>query len=167
MIRNVNIRLNQGWIISAIMYNVPFREPFAGGSTIGEAVSASILPRFLDKNKKRAGGQENFEKFTGLQIGSGTSMGLSIIGESYANFDIFGGIVFMGVWGLFLAWYWRGIVHFVRKYPLLLFFIPIIYLQVVKAETELVVVLNHLIKSSILIALFLLFSSKVFNWRLR
>src|SRR5690606_15706315 len=120
--QNVNIRLNQGWIISAIMYNVPFKEPFADGSTIAEAVSASILPRFLDKNKKRAGGQENFEKFTGLQIGSGTSMGLSIIGESYANFDVIGGIVFMGVWGLFLAWYWRGIIYFVRKYPLLLFF---------------------------------------------
>ena len=165
--QNINIRLNQGWIISAIMYNVPFKEPFSDGGTIGEAISASILPRFLDKSKKRAGGQENFEKYTGLQLGEHTSMGMSIIGESYANFNIFGGIVFMGVWGLFLAWYWRGIVYFVHKYPLLLFFIPIIYLQVVKAETELVVVLNHLIKSSMLIALFLLFAYKVFNWRLR
>ncbi|MCG2462612.1 hypothetical protein K8352_17755 [Flavobacteriaceae bacterium F89] len=165
--QNVNIRLNQGWIISAIMYNVPFKEPFSDGGTIAEAVSASILPRFLDKNKKMAGGQENFERYTGLQLGSHTSMGMSLMGESYANFGVLGGIIFMGVWGLFLAWYWRGIVFFVRKYPLLLFFIPIIYLQVVKAETELVVVLNHLIKSSILIALFLLFASKVFNWRLR
>lgn len=165
--QNVNIRLNQGWIISAIMYNVPFREPFSDGGTITEAVSASILPRFLDKNKKRAGGQENFEKFTGLQIGRNTSMGMSLMGESYANFGVFGGILFMGVWGFFLRWYWRGIVFFVHRYPLLLFFVPIIYLQVVKAETELVVVLNHLIKSSILIALFLLFASKVFNWRLR
>src|SRR5690606_4345750 len=63
--QNINIRLNQGWIISAIMYNVPFKEPFSDGGTIAEAVSASILPRFLDKNKKMAGGQENFEKFTG------------------------------------------------------------------------------------------------------
>src|SRR5690606_25449870 len=106
-------------------------------------------------------------KYTGLQIGSGTSMGMSIIGEGYANFGVSGGIVFMGVWGLFLVWYWRGIVYFVRKYPLLLFFVPIIYLQVVKAETELVVVLNHLIKSSIMIMLFFLFASRFLNWRLR
>lgn len=165
--QNVNIRLNQGWIISAIMYNVPFKEPFSDGGTIMEAISASILPRFLDKNKKMAGGQENFERFTGLQISAGTSMGMSLMGESYANFGVFGGIVFMGVWGLFLARYWRGVIYFVHKYPLLLFFIPIIYLQVVKAETELVVVLNHLIKSTILISLFLLFATKVFNWRLR
>ncbi len=165
--QNMNIRLNQGWIISAIMYNVPFKEPFSDGGTIGEALSASILPRFLDKSKKMAGGQENFEKFTGLQIGEHTSMGMSIIGEGYANFGVFGGIIFMGVWGVFLAIYWRGVVYFVQKYPLLLFFVPILYLQVVKAETELVVVLNHLIKSSILIALFLLFAAKVFNWRLR
>lgn len=165
--QNVNIRLNQGWIISAIMYNVPFREPFSDGGTIAEAISASILPRFLDKSKKMAGGQENFEKFTGLDINTGTSMGMSIIGESYANFGVMGGILFIGVWGLFLGWYWRGIVYFVRRYSLLLFFIPIIYLQVVKAETELVVVLNHLIKASILIALFFLFASKVLNWRLR
>lgn len=114
-----------------------------------------------------AGGQDNFKKYTGLEIGSGTSMGLSIIGESYANFGVFGGIIFMGAWGLFLAWYWRGIVNFVHKYPLLLFFIPIIYLQVIKAETELVVVLNHLVKSSIAIVLFFIFATKILNWRLR
>ena len=38
-----------------------------------------------------AGGRENFRKFTGLNISDGTSMGISIAGEGYANFGWAGG----------------------------------------------------------------------------
>src|SRR5690606_12762118 len=36
--QNVNIRLNQGWFTSAIMYKVPFKEPFADARTIADTV---------------------------------------------------------------------------------------------------------------------------------
>ena len=35
-------------------------------------------------------------RFTGLNLTSTTSMGMSIIGEAYANFGSFGGFIFMG-----------------------------------------------------------------------
>lgn len=148
---NMNVRLNQGWIISAIMYNVPQQVPFANGETIKEGIEASLLPRFIAPNKPIAGGRENFRRFTGLNISDGTSMGISIAGEGYANFGWSGGIFFMFVWGLFISWFWRFLERMSRFFPTLLVWSPILFLQVVKAETEFVVVLNHLIKATIVV----------------
>ena len=150
----LNVRLNQGWIISAIMEHTPRMQQYAGGTTVGEAIFASALPRFLNPDKKIAGGVDNFEKFTGLTLGENTSMGMSIIGEAYANFGVGGGILFMAIWGFVLIRFWYFILRQVGKRQLLIFFIPIMFLQVIKAETELVVVLNHLVKSLILIFIF-------------
>lgn len=160
-----NVRLNQGWIISAIMYEIPTNQAFLNGSTVIEAIGASILPRFLNPNKKEAGGRENFTKFTGIQLADGTSMGISLVGEGYGNFGVFGGIVFMGVWGWVLTKYWTFLIGVTQRNILLLAFLPLIFLQVVKAETELVVVLNHLVKASIVVFLFFWFSKRFLGWR--
>ncbi|AHM58650.1 hypothetical protein D770_01880 [Flammeovirgaceae bacterium 311] len=162
-ISQVNVRLNQGWIISAIINNVPQKEPFAGGETIEEAFYASLLPRFISPTKKEAGGRENFMRFTGLRLAKGTSMGTSVIGEAYANYGAWGSIVFMGLWGLMLAFTFRKVVEISEENPTVLLWLPLIFLQVVKAETELVVVLNHLVKASILIFGIYWLSRKVFK----
>ncbi|MGV8828598.1 MAG: hypothetical protein ACWA6U_09780 [Breznakibacter sp.] len=148
---DMNVRLNQGWIISAIMHHVPQKEPFAGGGTVSEAITSSLLPRFLAPDKKKAGGQENFERFTGLKLNQGTSMGISIVGEGWANYGYGGGIAFMFCWGMFIGWFWRKLVFYSSTYPTILLWSPILFLQVVKAETELVVVLNYLIKASVVV----------------
>jgi hypothetical protein len=163
---DLNVRLNQGWIISAVMAETPRNEPYANGSTILEAVSASFLPRFLNPDKKEAGGRENFMRFTGLFLATSTSMGLSVIGEAYANFGAFGGIIFMFFWGWFLVFYWNKLNLVILSHPLLLSFIPLLFLQVLKSETELVVVLNHLTKSTILVFLFFWFARKFLKWNI-
>ncbi len=140
------VRLNQGWIISAIIKNVPENEPFANGETISEAVEAALLPRFLAPDKKKAGGRENFRRFTGLPIGEGTSMGISPLGEGYANFGIEGGIAFMFVYGLVFSAIFRLVARSIIKYPDFIFWIPLIFYQGIKAETEVAVVLNQLSK---------------------
>lgn len=158
-----NVRLNQGWIISAIMDHVPSNRDFFAGTTISEALKASVLPRFLDPEKAKAGGQENFRKFTGLQIGDGTSMGISIVGEGYGNFGVMGGILFMGIWGFVVLQIWKYLMRKSAKKVLLLAFLPLIFLQVIKAETELLVVLNHLVKSLIVVLLFLWITKSVWS----
>lgn len=163
----LNVRLNQGWIISAIMYYTPAFQDYANGVTIKDAIFSSLLPRFLNPNKKVAGGQENFELYTGLPLSKGTSMGMSIIGESYANFGVTKGVLFMFIWGWFLALFWKKLMKITQKYPLVLMFLPVLFLQVVKAETELVVVLNHLFKASIVVALFFWAARKYLNWALK
>jgi hypothetical protein len=147
----LNARLNQGWIISAILEHTPRVEPYAKGETIKEAMFASALPRFLNPDKKIAGGVENFEKYTGIQLEKNTSMGMSLMGEAYANFGKMG-ILFLGFWGFVLSGFWNFLIRKSKKKIIILFFLPLIFLQVVKAETELVVVLNHMVKASILVA---------------
>ncbi|WP_053990063.1 hypothetical protein [Mangrovimonas sp. TPBH4] len=159
-----NVRLNQGWIISAVLNHIPINQQFLEGATISEAVYSSVLPRFLNPNKKEAGGQENFRVFTGLEISSGTSMGISIVGEAYGNYGVSGGIMFMGLWGLFLAQMWLLFIKKIDSNLILIAFIPLIFLQVIKAETELVVVLNHFVKSSIVVFLFFWFVKKQWKW---
>ncbi|WP_405606319.1 hypothetical protein [Polaribacter sp. Asnod1-A03] len=163
-LNRLNVRLNQGWHISSVMDHVPQVQPYADGETVVTAIEGTLLPRFLSQNKKLAGGKENFEKFTGFILGHGTSMGISLVGEGYANYGMFGGIIFMAVWAWFLSWYWVKIVDFCIEHPLLLIFVPLLFLQVVKAETELFVALNHLVKASIVVALFFYISRKYFNW---
>ncbi|WP_299099036.1 hypothetical protein [uncultured Winogradskyella sp.] len=160
----VNVRLNQGWIISAIIDNMPKNQDYLNGSTIKDAVFASVLPRFLNPNKAKAGGQENFALFTGLSISEGVSMGISIIGEAYGNFATSGGMIFMGIWGFFLGRVWLFLIRLIKNNVLYIAFIPLIFLQVIKAETELVVVLNHLIKSMIVVMLFFWFVKKQLRW---
>ena len=157
----INVRFNQGWIVSSIMKNVPMNQEYAGGSTITEAISASIIPRFLFSNKKTAGGRDNFQLYTGLFLGESTSMGMGLLGEAFANFGNKGGILFFLMWGILLGLVIKKIDNLSKLFPQILFFIPFLFFQAIKAETELVVVLNHMVKASIL--LYLLF--KIMKWR--
>jgi hypothetical protein len=142
-------RLNQGWIISAIMKHVPENEPFAEGETVKVAVLASIAPRFLWAEKKTAGGRENFRRFTGLQIADTTSMGISPLGEAYANYGVTGGIGFMVMFGGFFALFYYGTLRYTLNNPTFLFWIPLIFYQAMKAETELSVIMNQLTKGAV------------------
>ena len=160
------VRINQGWINSKVMEQVPEKTPFAGGSTINEAIMATLVPRVLAPNKKVAGGQENFEKFTGIPLRAGTSMGISLLGEGYANYGVSGAWIFMILIGLFYSIIFSFLTRYSRRYPTILLWLPLIFLQVIKAETELVVVLNHLVKSLILVLGFFWAVPKFLNWKL-
>ena len=88
-------------------------------------------------------------KYTGLMLNEQTSMDIGQVGEAYANFGVTGGILFMFGWGLFLNW----VLFFIQKrsvrYPDLIFWVPLMFLQVVKAETSFMTVFNHLTKTAL------------------
>ena len=90
-------------------------------------------------------------------------MGISVAGESYINFGVFGGIIFMGAWGIFLSFIWKQLYLKSLKKPFLIFFLPLIFLQVIKAETELSSSLNHLTKTIVFIFIFIWFYNKFFK----
>lgn len=142
-------RLNQGWIISSILNNVPAHEPFARGETVVEAIKVSLVPRVFWPDKKTAGGRESFRRFTGLQIGNETSMGISPLGEAYANYGVEGGILFMGVFGAFFALFYYIALWYTARHPTFFFWLPLIFYQAMKAETELSIVVNQLTKGSV------------------
>lgn len=160
----LNARLNQGWIISAAMNHVPAVREFENGETIFRAFQDSFLPRFLFE-KRAINVSDGFEKYTGLRVSSDTSFGISVVGEAWVNFGYYG-IIFMGAFGIFYAFILRSTVVIARGFPTVIFWIPLIFLQATKAETETVVVLNHIVKSGVLVAMFYFFAYKVLKWRI-
>ena len=157
---NAIVRLNQGWIISAVMNHVPAEEPFADGATLKEAVESALMPRFLAPDKKTAGGRENFMKFTGLLLEQGTSMGISPLGEAYANFGSFGGIFLMMGFGAFFGLLFKWSLLLLVRRPAFFFWLPLVFYQSIKAETEFVVVLNQLSKG-LIVALVLFYFTEL------
>jgi hypothetical protein len=149
VLSNVIVRLNQGWIISAVLHHVPVEEPFAGGETVKDAVVGAFLPRVVMEGKAKSGGQLNFRRFTGLDLADTTSMAVSPLGEAYANFGRNGGIALMLGFGLSFALFFTLCLRRAVRHPTFLFWIPLIFYQAIKAETEFVTVLNQVTKGSI------------------
>jgi hypothetical protein len=93
-----------------------------------------------------------FHLFTGLPVSPGTTFGISVLGEAWANFGAWGAL-FMGVVGLFYGVVLRAMVKVAASEPTIVLWTPLLFLQAIKAETELTIVLNHLVKTFILIVL--------------
>ena len=148
----VNNRLNQGWIISRTMSNIPKNKSYLFGESIVKSIEASVLPRLLAPNK--AGGEcaiELFQEVTGLKLNKNTSMGLSVVGEFYANYGVFGGIIAMFIYGLTLAM----VIKFVclrggGGSPLIFCWFVMFFFQTVKAENNFITVFNHLVKALVI-----------------
>jgi len=159
-------RINQGWIIARIMSWTPKYEPFAEGETIREGIKATLLPRILAPNKAFAGGKKYFQRFTGKELSGATSMNLSPLGEAYANYGVVGGAIFM-----FFFFSLYNLVIFIifreaNKRPTLIFFLPLLFLQVIKAETDLTIVINHLFKASIAVIMLYVGLEKILKLRM-
>jgi hypothetical protein len=147
---NVIARLNQGWIISSVMNTVPKSVDYANGETIVDAFYSAFVPRFLAPDKVKAGGQVNFRRFTGLNIADSTSMAISPLGEAYANFGPQGGVALIFGFGMIFSLLFSFCLRYVVKHPAFLFWIPLIFYQAIKAETEFATVLNQLSKGAVM-----------------
>jgi len=146
-VNNVNTRINQGWIISKIIKRIPEKENYLGGTTVLEAIKVSLVPRFLMPNKSGGGGKKTFELLTGMHLNKKTAMGVSLIGEFYGNFGFYLSLFVFFIWGSLLNLIVQFFTLYQKKYAILFFLLPIVFLQVIKAETDLTTVLNHITKS--------------------
>ena len=147
--QNLGARLNQGWIIARIMNHMPEKLPYVRGETVETALKAALLPRILAPGKAMAGGRANFERFTGTPLPETTSMDISLAGEGYANFGAFGGCVFIFFVSLFYNWVIVKILSISKKHPSLILWIPFLFFQVMKAETDFATVFNYLTKAAL------------------
>jgi hypothetical protein len=147
--QNVGARLNQGWIIARIIGHMPEKHPFVKGETIETAIYAGLLPRVLAPSKAKAGGRANFERFTGTELPETTSMDISLVGEGYANYGVLGGIVFLFFIGLFYNVIIIKVISLSKTYPTLILWLPILFFQVIKAETDFATVFNHFTKAAL------------------
>ncbi|MBE7441779.1 MAG: hypothetical protein HS119_04925 [Flavobacteriales bacterium] len=161
-LNNVNSRLNQGWIISKIYERIPEKKDYLKGETIIGAFEA-LVPRFLYPNKKvSGGGKKTFELLTGIFLLENTAMGTSLMGEFYGNYGFYGALISFLIWGILLKLLVSFIIKRQQIYPILTFCLPIIFFQVIKAESDLSTVLNHLVKSLAFILVMIFFIKKLF-----
>ncbi len=147
-LQNMGARLNQGWIIARILNHVPENHPFVKGETIETALYAGLLPRVLAPDKAVAGGRANFERFTGTELPETTSMDISLVGEGYANYGYYGGMIFLFFIGIFYNSLLIAIISISKKYPTIILWIPLLFFQVIKAETDFATVFNHFTKAA-------------------
>ncbi len=143
-------RFNQGMIVGKVMVHVPNQEPFAGGETIFTTLAASFVPRLLWLDKPMSGGHWNMERFTGFII-QGYSMNISPMGEAYGNFGVEGGIIFMFFYGLFFSVAIILLLNVIKKRPTLVLWFPILFLNSIQMETDILMCVNSLIKNLIFI----------------
>lgn len=162
-INDVNTRLNQGWIISKIIDRIPKKMSYLKGATIIEALKVSLVPRFLMPDKIGGGGKETFELLTGMPLNKGTAMGVSLVGESYGNFGFTLSLLFFFIWGRFLNFIVKKFSSLQSKYSIIFFLLPIIFFQVIKAETDLTTVLNHITKSLVFVYILMMGLNRVFK----
>lgn len=141
-------RGNMGFHIGRTLNHVPKKEPYADGETILAATVGSFIPRLLWPDKPISGGKEKMRRFAGYKTRGNTSMNIGPLAEGYANFGKVGGWVYIFFYGLFFGWLFMKILQLAQTYPTLIFWLPFIFLQVVKVETDLTTVLNHALKAS-------------------
>ena len=144
------VRFNQGWIIARIMKRVPADEPYAKGSTILDAAIFSIVPRFLVPSKKEGTSRELFTRFTGADLSSGTRMGMSIIGELYANFGLWGGVFTAFIYGCLMGAIFLFFADRARRNPLWWAAASTVLLPGVEPGFNLEDIANHVVKAAIL-----------------
>lgn len=146
-----NVRINQGFIITNIMQQVPLREPFARGAEMNQILEAAFMPRILAPNKLRAGDRTIFMKYSGIPVQPGTSMGLSSLGDAYVNYGIFGGVIFMFILGFVYSEVLKVFQKQSFTYPVLILFVPLVFYYPIRPDCELQTILGHLVKSCFLI----------------
>lgn len=145
------VRINQGYIVSNVMNNVPANIPFSEGESMKQIFMSSIFPRFIYPDKLNAGDREFFMHYTGMKIAEGTSMGISSVGDAYANFGKNGSWIFMLFYGLLFNLGLRLLHKRSAVTPLILVFSPVIFIYPIRPDCEMQTILGHFFKATILV----------------
>ncbi len=153
-IYGVIIRGNQGRLVGRAMEYVPRYEEFAKGETIITMVAASIIPRFLWSDKPRVGGVENTCRFLGDCSKRKYSYNIGQLGESYVNFGIIGGAIFMFFYGYFMRFSYNTITNIAISHPTLILWIPLFFFMAISLETDFLTFLNSFLKAVIFAFIF-------------
>ena len=152
-------RINQGWLVSCTMEKVPLNVPFENGKSIFTAFTDAILPRFINPDKQIIG-NSRIKKYTNLNLIGSTAMGIGYLGESYVNFGIIGGVICMGILGLFLSYLESKILLISKFNPLVLTFLPFYFMTFLTSGNDFFWLFNNLTMASLIIYFVILYLSK-------
>ncbi len=155
-----NVRINQGFIITNAMKQVPGVQPFAMGDELYKVLEAAFLPRIIAPDKLKAGDNSLVYKYTGIRLRPGTSMSMGAMGDFYVNFGVFGACICMFLFGWLFNMVLNGFQKFSRDFPIILVFTPLVFYYPIRPDTALQTSLGHLVKSSFLLYMMIIFWKK-------
>lgn len=162
-----NVRINQGFILTNVMRNVPNRVTFAHGEELYKILEAAFLPRLLAPNKLEAGDRTLIFKYAAINLRKGTSMSLGSMSDAYINYAKTGGCIFMFVLGLAfnltLMWFHK----MGKKFPIIILFVPMVFYFPIRPDTALQTGLGHLVKGTFLVWLVFTYWAHIFETRLK
>lgn len=142
-------RVNQGWLLSAVLEKKEQNEGFVRGLLL-QSLAASVIPRFMWPEKPEAGGREKIANYTDLTLSKSTSMNISPFGDIIAEFNGLGAIVISFLYALLVCKLISQMIEFSIAGRISFLILPFILSQVYKVETDIVTVLNFLIKGFVL-----------------
>ena len=152
-IADTAMRYNQGWIIARVMQHVPMEEPYAAGETLKDAFISALVPRVFLPGKVQSGGKVNMEKYAGVPLNESTSMNLGYAGEMYANFGYWGGMLGCAAYAFCFGLLFRMVCNRAFAAPMWWAVVPYLGYAALKAEDDVVGVVNWTSKACLIIVL--------------
>jgi len=144
-------RANEGFNVAMVMRRIPSLQPYDNGVNLSKTFASAFVPRVLWPDKPESGGKFNMKFYTGYDI-EGFSTNVSPLGEAYGSFGPLGGIIYMIFLGVFVRWAYRRVFIIANKTPLMIFWIPVLFYQVVYSmESDTLQIMNSLTKSAFFI----------------
>lgn len=144
-------RANQGFNVALVMKRIPSVQPFDNGRNLLISFASAFVPRFLWPDKPEAGGKFNMKFYAGFDI-RGWSTNVGPLGEAYGSFGVEGGIIYMFFLGGFIRWAYKRVFVIGNKIPLIILWIPVLFYQTTySAETDMLQIVNSILKSAFFI----------------
>jgi hypothetical protein len=156
-------RLNQGWVLSSALNHVPHNIDHSNGLLIKEYLIAAIMPRFLFPDKLGGGETKYFDLYSGHNAGENTVMVLGIPTEAYIEFAGLGAFFYIFIFGMVYGWFLKVYAENSDNYPILSIFTILVFIYPMRPDCDTQTSLGHLVKSSILLYLFINFYKSKFN----
>jgi hypothetical protein len=156
-------RGNQAWIFASTVNRMDGYKDFQGLTNVNKYIEAALLPRFLAPNKLESGNKEIFNQFSGHSINEGTSMGLGVFADGYIAYSTIGVYVFGFCLGLFFSLTFKLVERWTRISPFYVLLLLPMLNYAVRPDCELQTTINHLVKSIMVLGVFVYFTKNRFT----
>lgn len=152
----VNFRLNQGWILGDILYNLENKPNRIKPAYFKNEVIGVILPRFLFPAKPIVGDHQKFYEFVGWKLNRKVAMSVGMMGDGYGNFGRVGGIIYCFFFGFIMGSLFKIWNRLGHVYPTLFLWGVLIFFYSMRAGDETYMIFNWMVKSAIFVLLYFL-----------
>ena len=159
-------RSNQAWIFASTVDHMDRYKDFQGLTNVKLYTEAALLPRFLAPDKIQSGDKVIFNKFSGHEINTGTSMGLGIFADGYIAYGAWGVAIFGFALGLLFSITFKVVENWSQISPFFMLFLFPILNYAVRPDCETQTTINHLVKSMFIYWLLVVAYRRYFSQKL-